>query len=117
MRRSKYGNVKVKLDGYTFDSKLEAERYRELKLLHGQGAISFLSVHPAFELCVNHFPVCRYVADFKYVAGRGKPGDPYVIEDCKGVKTAAYQIKKKLMKAIYGIEVQEITKCKTRARR
>ena len=31
-----------------------------------------------------------------------------ITEDVKGVKTAVYQLKKKLMKAIYGIDILEV---------
>ena len=101
---SKYHAVKTKLDGYTFDSKKEAARYQELKLLEQAGKITRLEIHPEYYLWVNSMQVCKYIADFRYidceVGGQ-------VVEDVKGVKTAVYRLKKKLMKAIYGIEVFE----------
>ena len=44
MRRSKYGNKKIQIDGYTFDSLAEGRRYRELKLLLEWEALLFLLV-------------------------------------------------------------------------
>jgi len=41
-RRSKYRNKKIQIDGRTFDSKLEAKRYVELKRLQEAGVISAL---------------------------------------------------------------------------
>ena len=36
---AKYHNKKVMIDGHNFDSKLEAQRYTELKLMQKQGLI------------------------------------------------------------------------------
>jgi hypothetical protein len=47
--------------------------------------------------------ICTYVADFKYLEN-GKE----VVEDVKGFKTPVYKLKKKLVEAIYGIEIIEI---------
>jgi len=46
--------------------------------------------------------ICSYRADFVYVQG-GKT----ITEDCKGFRTDVYLLKKKLMKAFYGIEILE----------
>lgn len=43
-----------------------------------------------------------YIADFCYVED-GKP----VVEDCKGMRTDVYIIKRKLMLFIHGIRVRE----------
>ena len=49
--RTKYGNIKVKIDGHNFDSKKEgARRYRELLLLAAAGEIQDLEVHPRYEI-------------------------------------------------------------------
>lgn len=41
---SKYKAKKTKVDGITFDSKKEAERYRQLKMLENAGHISDLEL-------------------------------------------------------------------------
>ena len=46
----KYRNEKVIVDGISFDSKKEAARYRELKMLERSGAISGLKMQVPFEL-------------------------------------------------------------------
>ncbi|MDD3747626.1 MAG: DUF1064 domain-containing protein, partial [Anaerostipes sp.] len=46
MRYSKYGARKTVIDGITFDSKREAKRYQELKLLEQAGEISYLELQP-----------------------------------------------------------------------
>jgi hypothetical protein len=47
--------------------------------------------------------ICRYVADFVYVRDEKR-----IVEDVKGLKTAVYKLKKRLMKAVHKIEIQEV---------
>lgn len=103
--KSKYRNQKVEVDGIVFDSKREANRYLELKLLEKAGEISNLECQPKFDLVVNGMKVCTYYGDFRYKDERiCKP----VVEDVKGVRTHEYIIKKKLLKAIFDIDVVEV---------
>jgi len=94
---SKYGNKKVMMDEITFDSKGEAYRYGELKLLYRAGVISRLELQPVFELQPKFtkngktYRAIKYVADFRYIEG----GDT-IIEDFKGCKTNIYKLKKKM---------------------
>lgn len=107
--RSKYGAVKTQIDGITFASKREAARYVELKQLEKIGQISELSLQPKFELLPSmvldgkKHRAISYIADFKYVDHLGNS----VIEDVKGMKTREYQLKRRLMKYMHGIEVKE----------
>jgi hypothetical protein len=102
----KYGARRTEVGGIKFDSAAEAKRYGELLVLKKAGEISpYIEVHPSYELKVNGILICKYVADFLYLDRRiGK----WVVEDVKGVPTPAYRLKKKLMKAIHGIEIAEI---------
>jgi hypothetical protein len=105
--RAKYGNKKVSIDGKKFDSKAEGARYVELKRLQEGGVISGLRTQEEFALPVNGVLVCKYLADFCYVDSDGNR----VVEDVKGGPvTPVYTIKKKLMKAIHGIEIKELRK-------
>lgn len=104
VRKNKYGNIKTVVDGIRFDSKKEAKRYGHLKLLERAGEILHIEVHPKYRLLVKGEEIGRYEADFSYW---DKKNQSMIIEDCKGVKTAVYRLKKKLMKAIYGIEILE----------
>ena len=74
---AKYRNVRVRIDGITFDSLREAARYGELKLLQGAGLIRDLEVHPVYALQVLELTeatappwvihtVGTYAADFRY---------------------------------------------------
>lgn len=106
---SKYGNRKTIVDGITFDSKAEAKRYSVLKLLERAGEITDLQRQVKFELAPpvrlggRGRPALRYIADFVY-----QQDGQQVVEDVKGVITAAFRIKRHLMKAIHGIEIREV---------
>jgi hypothetical protein len=102
---SKMRNVKTKVDGITFDSLDEAARYGELKIEERAGLITDLKVHKPFRLVVNAVHICDYESDFTY-----RRDGKLVVEDVKslGTITYAYRIKKKLMLAIHGIQIQEV---------
>jgi Protein of unknown function (DUF1064) len=102
--RRKYGNTPTTQDGYKFDSKLEAHRYGELKLLLAAGMITDLKLQTRWDLQVNGSHVAYYFSDFDYLDD-GKR----VVEDAKAVWTPVYSLKKKMLKAQYGIDIVEIT--------
>jgi hypothetical protein len=104
-RRGKYNATPTTVDGKRFASKKEARRYAELKQLEQARAIRYLRTQLCYPLKVNGALIATYVADFVYVdAARG---NAQVVEDVKGFKTREYTIKKKLMRALYGIEIKE----------
>ena len=114
LKGRKYRNQKVVIDGITFDSKREAGRYQELKALAARNLIEDLRHQVPFELAPGvkfsdesrKKPALRYVADFAY-----KLDGRLVVEDVKSAitaKAAAYRIKRHLMLAVHGIEVQEV---------
>ena len=104
-RRNKYNAKKIKIDGHTFDSKREAERYCELKLFVKAGEIRNLELQPRFLLQDkfvdkqgNKHRKIEYVADFLYIDKLGRN----IVEDVKGVLTDVYKIKKKIFLKKYG---------------
>jgi hypothetical protein len=104
---SKYHNRRTFYQGIQFDSQKEANRYRDLLLMEKAGLISKIELQPRYDLVVNGHKLGFYRADFRYkdvATGRS------VVEDVKSpiTKTAVYQLKKKLVKALYGIEIQEV---------
>ena len=128
--RNKCGNIKIEVDGIEFDSKKEANRYCELKLLQRAGVIEDLELQKEFELIPAQYEYfarygkqgqrlqdgkrcieksCVYKADFAY-----KQGGRLVVEDVKGYRdpaSAAYAkfvIKRKLMLHVHGIKITEI---------
>ena len=108
---TKYKNKKITVDGQTFDSKKEANRYQELLLLEKAGAIKNLSRQVKFVLIPSQRDEngkviereCSYKADFKY-----EEGLKTVVEDVKGFRTKEYIIKRKLMLYQYGIRIREV---------
>ena len=123
---NKYYNQRVAVDGIVFDSKKEAKRYQELKLMERAGYIGNLKTQVKYELipaqyidgkCVER-PV-TYTADFEYdvlkplpqrtvmAEADAKTIDKHIVEDVKGYRTDVYKIKKKLMLQKYGIQITE----------
>lgn len=111
-RSAKYHNRKVMVDGIKFDSRKEACRYQDLKLLERVGEITDLRRQVKYVLIPRQKSKsgkilereCSYIADFVY---RTKEGAT-VVEDTKGMRTRDYIIKRKLMLYRYGIRIQEI---------
>jgi len=99
---NKYSAIKTEVDGIIFASRKEARRYSELKLLERGKAIKGLQTQVKFSLDINGYHICNYFADFMYWEN-----DVVVVEDCKGVKTPAYKLKAKLMRALHDITIKE----------
>lgn len=120
----KYGNRKTTVDGITFDSRREANRYRELKLLERAGVIQRLELQKKFVLLPAQYEnfvrygkkgqrlkdgrrciekECAYIADFVYTQN-----GEMVVEDAKGMKTKEYIIKRKMMLFMRGIKIKEV---------
>lgn len=99
---NKYHNIPTVIDGHSFDSKKEARRYQELRLLEHAGEIRNLQLQPAYRLDVNGVHVCDYRADFSYVIAATAAN---VTEDVKGVVTPVFALKSKLMRAVHGIDI------------
>lgn len=114
---AKYRNVKVHVDGITFDSLREAARYSELKLLQSAGLIRDLEVHPVYALQVLELTettappwvihtIGIYTADFRFWDTQN---NVCMVEDVKSppTRTEAYQLRKKHVEAQYGIVITE----------
>ena len=104
---SKYRNIPTELDGYRFDSKREAARYAELKLLQQAGEIQHLKVHPRYEIIEGYFigeewiRPTYYEGDFEYF-----DGEAFITEDIKGVETQLFRLKAKLFRKRYPQELR-----------
>ncbi len=96
---NKYKNKKVTIDNITFDSRREARRYEELKLMEKAGLISNLVLQPRFTLQEKFiykgttYRKIDYIADFSYIRTED---DILVIEDVKGLKTDVFKLKEKM---------------------
>lgn len=105
--RTKYRAIRTEVDGRSFASKLEARRYKQLRLMWATGEIRWFTCQVPFHLA----PDVKYVADFLIVYADGR----VVVEDVKGVETQAFKIKRKLFEPLYGpltiLTAKEIGKC------
>ena len=102
-RKSKYGNKKTVIDGIKFDSKREASRWCDLRLMLRAGAIADLKRQVPYQVSVNSVPVFKYMADFTYLRN-----GVLVVEDSKGMRTPIYRLKKRCVEAQYGITIREV---------
>lgn len=113
---TKYGAKKITVDGETFDSTGEANRYQQLRWLERAHEIKALSRQPSFVLSVNGSEVCELRGDFAYYEGSRR-----IVEDFKGLMTPVFRLKRKLFKALHpDIELRvtnrkgEVVKVRTR---
>ena len=110
-KKGKYGNRKVEIDGITFDSEKEGDRYCRLKMLEKAGIISDLTLQKHFVLAPSVYingrkkPELKYIADFVYL--QGAPIREAIVEDCKGFRDALYKAKRHLMKSVHNIDILE----------
>lgn len=123
---AKYNATKVTIDGHTFDSKKECNRYLELKLLERGKVISDLRTQVEFELLPNQYITEKrygksgkplkdkkvllerrvvYRADFVYTLN--ETGET-VVEDVKGIRLPEYVLKRKMFLYKYGFPITEI---------
>jgi hypothetical protein len=120
---SKYHSKKVVVDGISFDSRKEANRYRELKLLERAGEIMDLKRQVKFVLLPAQYGVvgykkngkpirkciereCSYFADFTYCDKNGV----LVVEDVKSpaTRTRDYILKRKMLLYFHMIRIKEV---------
>ena len=120
-KKNKYGNKKVTVDGVTYDSVGEHQRFCFLKLLERAGEIKELQYHKEFELIppIRKEIHCKmkngttytrvtneprvYEADFTYtIVATGEE----VVEDFKGVVTPLFEFKADLFRYKYGKEIK-----------
>lgn len=87
-----------------FDSKAEARRYDDLRVLEKQGRIKRLKLHPERPIYIKGKKVCDVVLDFKYLVHEVT----WVYEDVKGHDNALSRLKRKMVEAAYGIKVEVI---------
>lgn len=97
--RHKFGARKVERDGIKFDSKKEARRYDELKLLVRAGKVLFFLRQVPFDLPGG----IKYRIDFLIFWADGT----VTFEDVKGFRTKDFIMKKKMVEDLYPVEIEE----------
>lgn len=93
-------------------SKKESRRARDLHALQAAGIVSDLREQVRYELIPAQRDergkviekACSYLADFVYTGDDGR----LHVEDAKGLRTAAYRIKRKLMLHVHKIRIEEV---------
>lgn len=102
-RLSKYNNVKVELDGHTFDSQAEARYYNQLKWLKKCGEIEFFRLQPRYQIQDGYVKDGKKIRPIYYIADfeiHHKDGSIEVV-DVKGAITAVFRIKEKMFNKKY----------------
>lgn len=104
---NKYKAIKTMIDGITFDSKHEAKRYQELKLMERAKVIKNLQWQVPYVLIdkSKYGREIKYIADFVY-----EENGEIVVEDTKSkaTRTPLYKLKKRLLAERYNIQIKEI---------
>lgn len=104
-KRNKFGAKKTVVDGIRFDSKREAEYYAELKLREKAGEVYEVEMQRPFAIVINGQLVCTYKSDFHFYDAIAKRRR---VVDTKGFATPEFKLKKKLMKAVLGLEIEVV---------
>lgn len=109
--KSKYGAQAVVIDGFRFDSKLEGEYYLYLKARVASGEVVYFLRQVPF-----YFPGgVTYRCDFMVmeIKSYGQDALPklrcrYI--DVKGVETKEFKRSKKMVEALYPVEIEVVKK-------
>ena len=104
-KSSKFGAKKTIVDGITFDSKWESERYGQLKAMERGGIVTDLKLQVKYDIVINDIKICKYIADFVYKEESPDGEIKEIVEDAKGFETPEFKLKKKLMKAVHNIDI------------
>ena len=99
---NKFGAIRTKVDDIGFDSKMEAKYYNKLKMAQSAGELLYFLRQPLFDLGGG----VTYKADFLEVWSDGE----IKIVDVKGVETAGFKVKKKIVESRYPIKINVIKK-------
>jgi hypothetical protein len=132
---TKLNNATVTIDGITFQSIKEGQRYSELKLLEKAGNISNLELQKKYELIPAQYETVETGEYYKVGAKKGQPklksvcveqavsyiadfvyeeNGQAVVEDVKGYRDpssapyAKFVLKRKMMLWIHGIKIKEV---------
>ena len=97
------------INDHWFPSKAEGDRYEQLLEMQAAGMIDSLELQPDYPCYVNGTLICTYRADFRYRIKPRQFGQRVLVEDVKGMVTPVYAIKKKLVLALHGVEILELS--------
>lgn len=103
-KRGKYGAKKIEEDGITFDSRHEHRVYLWLKARKSAGELRWVFVHVPFRFMNG----VTYWADFMTIRADGRVEAVWDAKSGITAKNRDYVIKKKTLKAEWGIDVCEV---------
>lgn len=109
--RRKWKNVKVTFDNVLFDSIKESVTYQNLKVLASIGKIKDFVWDKKllrYPIVIDGILITTYVADFRFIEIDEGGKETPVVMDAKGKRTREYIMKKRLMKAVHGIDIREV---------
>lgn len=103
---TKYHAQKTTVDGITFDSRLEGERFQQLRLLEKAGEIWQLRLQVELQIFCGYInpdtgektKSSFYIADFMYTDMENRK---IIVEDTKGMETPEFKLKWKLVQSMY----------------
>lgn len=103
---TKYHAKKTTIGNITFDSKIEATRYQQLRLLEQAGEITALRLQPEFQIFTGYRDAETgekersrfYVGDFQYI---DNATNRIIVEDTKGMETPEFRLKWAMVKSLY----------------
>lgn len=98
VKKNKYNAKRTTKNGYSFDSKREADRYMALSRLQMIGDVRFFIRQPTLDIGAG----TTYRADF-LVFWRD---NSFTIEDVKGYQTREFKLKRKLIEDRYPFKIE-----------
>jgi dsDNA-binding SOS-regulon protein len=96
--KNKFNAKPTEIDGIRFDSKKEAARYSQLKMLRSAGEVVMFLLQVPFILPGN----TRYRVDFAVFWADGR----VTFEDTKGRETETFKLKKRQVEALYPVTIE-----------
>ena len=78
--------------------------------MQDSGKIKDLQMQVKYRIVIDSYKICTYIADFSY-KDLTTFLQPTIVEDVKSEytkKMPIYRLKKKLMLAVFGIEIKEV---------
>lgn len=96
--KTKYHSRQTTVDGIKFASRIEAERFIQLRLMAKAGVIRDLKLQPEFQIFKGYVDPETgekvrsryYVADFQYT---DVDAHKVIVEDTKGIETDVFRLK------------------------
>ena len=98
--KHKFNAITTQRNGFKFDSKKEAAYYDQLMMLQRNGDVVFFLRQVPFHLPGN----ITYRVDFQVFLADGS----VEFIDVKGMRTPQYIAKKKMVEALYPVEIMEV---------